>query len=85
LISSYASLNINYSSLNSNYNSLQQNYEYIKEKYDSSLAELGIVRNLMFGFGFATIILAATTLYFRKKAPYIVVRKETEVKPANQQ
>jgi hypothetical protein len=46
---------------------------------------LGIVRNLMFGFGIATVILAATTLYFRKKAPYIVVRKETEVKPANQQ
>jgi hypothetical protein len=85
LNSSYASLNINYSSLNSDYNSLQQNYEYIKEKYDSSLAELGIIRNLMFGFGIATVILAATTLYFRKKAPYIVVRKETEVKPANQQ
>jgi hypothetical protein len=85
LNSSYASLNINYSSLTSDYNSLQQNYEYIKDKYDSSLAELGIVRNLMFGFGIAAVILAATTLYFRKKAPYIVVRKETEVRPDNQQ
>ena len=78
---SYVSLNASDNSLKADYNSLQQNYEYIKEKYDSSLAELGIVRNLMFGFGIATIILAAATLYFRKKAPYIVLRKETEVKP----
>ena len=85
LNSSYGSLNVSYNSLRSDYNSLQQNYEYIKEKYDSSLAELGIVRNLMFGFGIATVILAATTLYFRKKAPYIVLRKETAVKPDNQQ
>jgi hypothetical protein len=85
LNSSYGSLNVNDSSLRSDYNSLQQNYEYIKEKYDSSLAELGIVRNLMFGLGIATVILAATTLYFRKKAPYIVLRKETAVKPDNQQ
>ena len=85
LNSSYDSLNISDNSLRSDYNSLQQNYEYIKEKYDSSLAELGLVRNLMFGFGIAAVILAATTLYFRKKAPYIVLRKETAVKSDNQQ
>jgi hypothetical protein len=81
LNSSYVSLNASDNSLRADYDSLQQNYAYIKEKYDSSLAELGIVRNLMFGFGIAAVILAATTLYFRKKAPYIVLRKETEVKP----
>ena len=85
LNSSYDSLNVSDNSLRSDYNSLQQNYDYIKEKYDSSLAELGIVRNLMFGFGIAAVILAATTLYFRKKAPYIVLRKETAIKPDNQQ
>lgn len=85
LNSSYDSLNISDNSLRSDYNSLQQNYEYIKEKYDSSLAELGLVRNLMFGFGIAAVILAATTLYFRKKAPYIVLHKETAIKPDSQQ
>jgi len=39
----------------------------------------------MFGFGIAAVILAAATLYFRKKAPYIVLRKETAVKSDNQQ
>jgi hypothetical protein len=82
---SYVSLNASDSSLRTNYDSLQQNYEYIKEKYDSSIAELDIYRNLMFGFGIAVVILAATTLYFRKKAPYIVLRKETAVQPDNQQ
>lgn len=84
LNSSYGSLNVSYNSLRSDHDSLQENYDYIKGKYDSSVAELGIVRNLMFGFGIATVILAATTLYFRKKAPYIVLRKETAVKPDNQ-
>jgi len=81
LNSSYGSLNVSYNSLRSDYNLLQQTYEYIKEKYDSSLAELGIVRDLMFGFGIATVVLAVIALYFRKKAPYIVLRKETAVKP----
>jgi hypothetical protein len=85
LNSSYRSLNATDNSLRSDYDSLQQNYEYVKEKYDSSLAELGIVRILMFGFGIATVILAVATVYFRKKAPYIVVRKETAVQPDNQQ
>jgi hypothetical protein len=78
-------LNATDNSLRSDYNSLQQNYEYVKEKYDSSLAELGTVRILMFGFGIAAAILVVATLYFRKKAPYIVVRKETAVQPDNQQ
>jgi hypothetical protein len=34
----------------------------------------------MFVFGITTAILAATTIYFRKKAPYIVLRKETAAK-----
>jgi hypothetical protein len=31
----------------------------------------------MYILGITTVILAATTIYFRKKAPYIVVQKET--------
>jgi len=83
LNSSYESLNASYNSLRSDYDSLQEHYDYVKEKYDSSTTELSIVRNLMFGFGIATAILAATTIYFKKKAPYIVLRKETAVKPDN--
>jgi len=83
LSSSCESVNASYNSLRSDYDSLQDNYNYIKEKYDSSTGELSIVRNLMFGFGIATVVLAATTIYFKKKAPYIVVRKETAVKPDN--
>ena len=37
-----------------------------REIFFSSLAELGIVRIPMLGFGIATVILVATTLYFRK-------------------
>ena len=83
LNSSYGPLNTSYNSLRSDYDSLEEQYDYIKEKYDSSVGELGIVRNLMFSFGIVAVILAATTLYFRKKAPYIVLRKETAVKPDN--
>jgi len=83
LNSSYESLNATYNSVKSDHDSLQEYYNYIKEKYDSSTAELSIVRNLMFGFGIATAILAATTIYFKKKAPYIVLRKETVAKPDN--
>jgi hypothetical protein len=54
--------------------------QYIKTKYDDSLAELAIVRNLMYLFGISTVILAAATIYFRKKAPYIVLHKETSAK-----
>jgi hypothetical protein len=31
----------------------------------------------MYAFGISTVVLAATTIYFRKKAPYTVLRKET--------
>ena len=55
--------------LRTDYNSLQQNYGYLKEKYSSSLAELDIVRILTLGFGIVIVILAAKTLYFRKKPP----------------
>ena len=71
--------------LRTDYNSLQQNYGYLKEKYSSSLAELDIVRILMLGFGIAIVILAATTLYFRKKASCIVLRKGAETKSNDQQ
>jgi hypothetical protein len=81
LNSSYEDLNASYNALLSNYKSLQDNYDYLKTKYDASTGELSIVRNLMFAFGVSTAILAATTIYFRKKAPYIVLRKETAVKP----
>lgn len=77
LNSSYETLNTTYSSLASNYNSMQDTYNYIRTKYDSSTGELSIVRNLMYILGITTVILAATTIYFRKKAPYIVVQKET--------
>jgi hypothetical protein len=80
LNSSYESLRANYSSLKSNYDSLQEHFAYVEAKYDSSTGELNIVRYLMYVFGVTTVILAATTIYFRKKAPYIVVRKDTAAK-----
>jgi hypothetical protein len=81
---SYSSLNSSYESLSANYTSLvlsHNSLQYIKTKYDDSLAELTIVRNLMYLFGISTVILAAATIYFRKKAPYIVLHKETSAKP----
>lgn len=81
LNSSYESLMANYTSLVTNYDSLQEFYTYIKTKYDASIGELNIVRNLMYIFGITTVIFAATTVYLRKKAPYILLRKETAVKP----
>jgi hypothetical protein len=84
LNSSYQSLNANYTSLKSDYDSLQQDHTYLEEKYDASTAELTVVRYLMFALGVATVILAATTVYFRKKAPYIVLHKETAAKPDDQ-
>lgn len=80
LNASYRSLNATYSLLMSDYDSLQEHYDYIRALYDSSAGELNIIRILMFVFGITTAILAATTMYFRKKAPYIVVRKETAAK-----
>ena len=77
LNSSYESLDASYASLTSGYNSLQGSYNYIKTKYDTSAGELSILRYLMYAFGISTVVLAATTIYFRKKAPYIVLRKET--------
>lgn len=63
------------------HNSLQDFYTYIKTKYDAAMTELTIVRNLMYLFGISTAILAAATIYFRKKTPYIVLHKETSAKP----
>lgn len=81
LNSSYESLSANYASLVLSHSSLQEFYTYITTKYDASMAELTIVRNLMYLFGISTVILAAATIYFRKKAPYIVLHKETSAKP----
>jgi hypothetical protein len=81
LNSSYDSLMTSYDSLTFNYDSLQEDYTYIKTKYDASLGELNIVRTLMYIFTTTTVIFVATTVYFRKKAPYVVLRKETAIKP----
>jgi len=81
LNSSYESLHANYTSLKSSYDSLQQHSTYLEEKYDATTGELTIVRYLMYALGLATVVLAAATFYFRKKAPYIVLRKETAAKP----
>ena len=81
LNSSYESLMASYNSLTSDYESLQEDYTYIKTKYDASIGELNIVRSLMYIFGITTVIFVATTVYLRKKAPYIIVRKETAIKP----
>lgn len=81
LNSSYEILIANHNSLLFSYDSLQEQYSYIKTKYDASLAELNIVRNLMYIFTITTVIFIATTAYFRRKAPYIVLRKETAIKP----
>ena len=81
LNSSYDSLVTSYDSLTSNYDSLQEDYAYVKTKYDGSLGELNIVRILMYVFTVTTIVFVATTLYFKKKSPYVVLRKETAIKP----
>jgi hypothetical protein len=80
LDSNYQSLNTNYTSLKSNYDSLHDQSTYLEEKYDATIGELTIVRYLMYALGLTTAILAATTVYFRKKAPYIVLRKENTPK-----
>ena len=81
LNSSYESLTASYNSLTLNYDSLQEDHTYIKTKYDASIGELNIVRTLMYIFAITTAIFVATTVYFRKKAPYLVLRKETAIKP----
>lgn len=81
LNSSYDSLMTSYDSLTFNYDSLEEDYTYIKTKYDASLGELNIVRTLMYIFTITTVIFLATTAYFRKKAPYVVLREETAIKP----
>lgn len=81
LNSTYESLNTNYTSLKSNYDSLHDQSTYLEEKYDATTGELTIIRYLMYTFGLTTAILAATTVYFRKKVPYIVLRKEDTPKP----
>jgi hypothetical protein len=83
LNSSYESLNANYTSLKSNYDSLHAQSTYLEGKYDATTAELTIVRYVMYALGLTTAILAATTVYFRKKAPYIVLRKENTPKPSS--
>ena len=85
LNSTYASLEANYSSLKSSFDSLQEHFTYVEQKFDASTGELSVVRYLMYALGVTTVILVATTVYFRKKAPYVVVRKETAAKPADQQ
>lgn len=85
LNSSYQSLLANYSSLTSKYDSLQEHYDFIKRNFDASNGELSVVRILMYIFGVTTVIFAATTIYFRRKAPYIVLRKETAMKPDEKQ
>lgn len=81
LNSSYNSLTTNYNSLTLNYDSLQDDFTYIKTKYDASQRELDIVRTLMYIFTTTTVIFVAATIYFRKKTPYVVLRKETAIKP----
>jgi hypothetical protein len=85
LNSSYQSLLANYSSLASIYESLLEHYDYVKKNFDASNGELSVVRILTYVFSITTVIFAATTLYFRRKAPYIVLRKETAVKPNDEQ
>jgi len=77
LLTNYDALNLTHSSLVSEYGSMQTNYNLL----NSSLGELNIVRTLMYIFTVTTVIFVATTVYFRKKAPYVVLRKETAIKP----
>jgi len=81
LNSSYEFLTASYNALTLNYDSLQEDHTYIKTKYDASVGELNIFRTLMYIFAVTTVIFVATTVYFRKKAPYLVLRKETSIKP----
>jgi len=62
LMTSYSELQEQYSSLNSTYNELQLEQEPI-------INELNNVRNLMYIFIAATIILIATTVYFAIRKP----------------
>ncbi len=80
LNSSYQSLATNYTSLKSNYNSLSDQSTYLEEKFDAATGELTIIRYVMYALGLAVAILSVTTVYFRKKAPYILLRKETTSK-----
>jgi hypothetical protein len=91
LLSNHTALQTNYNQLMTNYTSLESNYDslhdqstYLEEKYDATTGELTIVRYLMYTLGLTTAILAATTVYFRKKAPYIVLRKENTPKPGGE-
>ena len=62
-----------------------KNTDYVKRNFDASNGELSVVRILMYIFGITTVIFAATTIYFRRKAPYIVLRKETAMKTDEKQ
>lgn len=84
LNSRYEILIANNTMLNSSYDSLQEHYDLTEARYDASTGELNIVRNLMYVLGVTTVIFVAATIYFRRKAPYIVVRKETAVQPENE-
>jgi hypothetical protein len=84
---SYSSLYSSYESLSANYTALEQSQSFLRDfntyletKYDGLMAELGIIRNLMYVFGISTVVLAAVAIYFRKKAPYIVLQKENSPK-----
>lgn len=81
LNSSYEPLMASHNSLTTIYDSLHESYTYIKTKYDASIGESNVFRNLTYILSITTVIFVATTVYFRQKAPYIVLRKETAAKP----
>jgi len=66
LQNSYNSLQADYNSLNSSYNSLNTAFN---EYNESMQGELSYIRNLMYIFIAATIILIATTVHFAIRKP----------------
>lgn len=65
----YNSLNSTYNDLLTSYNSLQVDYDELQLGQEPIMNELNNVRNLMYVFITATVILGATTVYFALRKP----------------
>jgi len=76
LLTSYTDLQEQYGDLNSTYNNLLTSYDDLQASYNelqsdqqAIINELGTIRNLMYIFITATIILIATTVYLATRRP----------------
>jgi len=67
----YGDLNSTYNNLLTSYNNLQASYNELQSDQQAIINEIGTIRNLMYIFITATIILIATTVYFAIRKPKI--------------